>query len=56
MRLTKETGADSNILNERISSKHLVNILNYVNFKGDSVVVNLRRIQDGSMLSLKATP
>ena len=56
MRLAKETGADSNILNERISSKHLINILNYVNFKGDSVVVNLRRIQDGSMFSLKATP
>ena len=41
---------------ESVSRKRLVNILNYVNFKGSSVVVNLRRLRDGSKVSLRAIP
>ena len=41
---------------EGISRKHLINILNYVNFKGGCVVVNLKSFAGGSRLSLRATP
>jgi hypothetical protein len=43
-------------LSESVSRKRLVNILNYLNFKGGRVVVNLRSLRDGSSLSLRATP
>jgi hypothetical protein len=51
-----EAAGDSNSLRESVSRERLIDILNYVNFKGDSVVVNLRSVRDGSMLSLKAAP
>ena len=50
------TDGDSNSLGESVSRKRLINILNYVNFKGDGVAVNLRSLRDGGMLSLKAAP
>jgi hypothetical protein len=50
------TAGDSNSLGESVSRKRLINILNYVNFKGNGVAVNLRSLPDGGMLSLKAAP
>jgi hypothetical protein len=41
---------------ESISRKRVVNILNYVDFREKNVVVNLRSVQDGNTLSLRATP
>ena len=53
---TEESVETSKGLWEDISRKHLINILNYVNFKGGMVVVNLKSSLDGSRLSLRATP
>lgn len=41
---------------ESISRRRLINILNYVNFKGGDVVVNLRKIGGGGKVSLRAVP
>ena len=51
---TEEQLKSRKLSSESISRKRLINILNYVNFKGSSVVVNLRSLADGSMLSLRA--
>jgi hypothetical protein len=47
---------DPNTVIESISRKRLTSILNHVNFKENSVVVNLKRLRDGTILSLRATP
>ena len=52
----EESRTDFGGLRERVSRKHLVNILNYVNFKEGCVVVNFRSTRDGTTLSLKAVP
>lgn len=41
---------------QTINKKQLVNILNYLNFKGHTVVINLRHIKYGNILSLEAYP
>jgi hypothetical protein len=41
---------------ENISRKHLVNILNHVNFKGGQVFVNLKKPEGVDEVSLRATP
>ena len=52
---TKEVN-ESSSLPERFHRRRLINILNHANFMGDHVVVNLRNIESGSGLALKATP
>jgi hypothetical protein len=41
---------------ESISRKYLVNTLNYLNFNGNRVVVNLKSRVDGNEISLRALP
>lgn len=41
---------------ETINKRQLVNIFNYLNFKGDTVVINLRHIHYGNVISLQAYP
>lgn len=41
---------------ETVNKKQLVNILNYLNFKGSTVIVNLRHIHYGNVISLEAHP
>jgi hypothetical protein len=53
---TLESGNGWKTPSEGISRKHLVNILNYVNFRGAYVVVNLKSLVDGRRLSLRAAP
>ena len=53
---TEEAVGESTGLPESVPLKRLVNILNYANFKGDGVLVNLRSSQNGSRLTLKAAP
>jgi hypothetical protein len=43
-------------ISESISRRRLINILNYVNYKGAEVSVNLKNHEDGSTLSLRARP
>src|SRR5271157_5980397 len=52
----KEAVAESNSLPERVPRRRVVNILNHANFMGEGVVVNLRNLQTGSGLALKAAP
>ena len=56
MTRTEGTNRESKDLTDDVSRKRLVNILNYANFEGKEVVVNLRSRQDGSRLSLRAAP
>ena len=57
MTIQKEKPADvTNVLFENVSRRHLVNILNYVNFREKSVVVNLRRSRGAGKISLRAIP
>jgi hypothetical protein len=52
----KESAEWSKALLEDVSCKHLIHILNYVNFKRGCVVVNLKNLENGNRLSLRATP
>ncbi len=54
--LTEDAAEGSKALSESVSRKRLINMLNHVNFRGGDVVVNLRRLRDGSRLSLRARP
>lgn len=56
MTRTGESPGEESILSESVSVKRLVNILNHVNFRENTVVVNFRRFRDGGTLSLKAAP
>jgi hypothetical protein len=51
-----ELTATPKILSESVSCKRLTNILNYLNFTGGFVVVSLKCLENGSRLSLRATP
>lgn len=41
---------------ETIAKKQLINLLDYINFKGDTVIINLRHVRFGNVLTLHAHP
>jgi hypothetical protein len=40
----------------KVSRTHLINALNFVNFQNGTILVNLRHVRYGTVLSLQATP
>lgn len=53
---TEEAVGESIGFPKSVPLKRLVNILNYANFKEDGVLINLKSLQNGSRLTLKAAP
>lgn len=43
-------------LSRRISKKHLIDILNYLNFQNSTILINLQHVQYGNVISLRAYP
>ena len=43
-------------LEKKISRKQIINLLNYVNFQDDSIVVNLKHSRFENVVSLEAKP
>lgn len=43
-------------IERKISRKNLINILNYINFQDDTILINFEHIKYGNIISLKARP
>lgn len=55
--LLHNTNPDSQLKVERkINRKNLINILNYINFQDDSILINFKHLKFGNIISLKARP
>jgi hypothetical protein len=55
-RVTQESENGDRTAERRVVRRRLVDALNYVNFRKDSVIVNLEHVRYGSILSLRAVP
>ncbi|MFZ3138128.1 MAG: hypothetical protein WA126_12160 [Thermodesulfovibrionales bacterium] len=53
----QNTNLDSQLeQSKKITKKHLINILNYVNFQDSTILVNLQHLKFGNIISLPAKP